>query len=213
MKTMDDAFASKLEQGAATTCLCWRLERRDGLIVALTDHDSVLIFGGHDYQPGAVLNAARFENAGGLRPGRASADGALSASAITDDDLAAGLWAGARVFVYRIDWQVPEHGILIWTGFLSEVTRSGDRFEADLISLKAELERPVGRVVSRRCDARFGDARCGLSALPGQSCDKRFETCRDVFANAVNFRGFPHLPGQDFVLSGPAANGNDGGKR
>lgn len=44
-------------------------------------------------------------------------------------------------------------------------------------------------------------------------CDKRFETCRDRFANAVNFRGFPHIPGNDFLLASPAVAGtvNDGG--
>lgn len=31
-------------------------------------------------------------------------------------------------------------------------------------------------------------------------CDKRFETCQTKFANAVNFRGFPHIPGQDVVI-------------
>ena len=31
-------------------------------------------------------------------------------------------------------------------------------------------------------------------------CDKRFESCKTKFANAVNFRSFPHLPGNDFVL-------------
>ena len=31
-------------------------------------------------------------------------------------------------------------------------------------------------------------------------CDKRPETCRDRFANALNFRGFPNIPGQDAVL-------------
>jgi uncharacterized phage protein (TIGR02218 family) len=31
-------------------------------------------------------------------------------------------------------------------------------------------------------------------------CDKRFETCRDRFANAVNFRGCPHMPGNDLML-------------
>jgi uncharacterized phage protein (TIGR02218 family) len=44
-------------------------------------------------------------------------------------------------------------------------------------------------------------------------CDKRFGTCRDRFNNAVNFRGFPHIPGNDFitryVVSGEP--GNDGG--
>lgn len=43
-------------------------------------------------------------------------------------------------------------------------------------------------------------------------CDKRFATCRDRFDNAVNFRGFPHIPGNDFVIASPDAGaGNDGG--
>jgi uncharacterized phage protein (TIGR02218 family) len=31
-------------------------------------------------------------------------------------------------------------------------------------------------------------------------CDKRFATCRDRFNNALNFRGFPHIPGNDFIV-------------
>lgn len=31
-------------------------------------------------------------------------------------------------------------------------------------------------------------------------CDKRAETCRTKFANMVNFRGFPHIPGQDAII-------------
>jgi uncharacterized phage protein (TIGR02218 family) len=31
-------------------------------------------------------------------------------------------------------------------------------------------------------------------------CDKRIETCAARFANVANFRGFPHIPGQDAVL-------------
>lgn len=43
-------------------------------------------------------------------------------------------------------------------------------------------------------------------------CDKRFATCCDRFDNAVNFRGFPHIPGNDFVIASPDAGaGNDGG--
>jgi uncharacterized phage protein (TIGR02218 family) len=43
-------------------------------------------------------------------------------------------------------------------------------------------------------------------------CDKRFATCRDRFANALNFRGFPQIPGNDFVVSYPVPGepGNDG---
>ena len=33
-------------------------------------------------------------------------------------------------------------------------------------------------------------------------CDKRFSTCVDVFSNALNFRGEPHVPGNDKLISG-----------
>jgi uncharacterized phage protein (TIGR02218 family) len=40
-------------------------------------------------------------------------------------------------------------------------------------------------------------------------CDKRFATCRDRFANGENFRGFPAIPGNDFVV-GYAVQGGPG---
>ena len=30
-------------------------------------------------------------------------------------------------------------------------------------------------------------------------CDKQVSTCADKFSNVVNFRGFPHIPGTDYV--------------
>ena len=42
-------------------------------------------------------------------------------------------------------------------------------------------------------------------------CDKRFATCRDRFANGGNFRGFPHIPGNDFVISYPVPGRGGGG--
>ncbi|MGL4496907.1 MAG: DUF2163 domain-containing protein, partial [Beijerinckiaceae bacterium] len=32
-------------------------------------------------------------------------------------------------------------------------------------------------------------------------CDKQFTTCRERFANVTNFRGFPHMPGNDHVVT------------
>lgn len=34
-------------------------------------------------------------------------------------------------------------------------------------------------------------------------CDKQLATCRDRFANTANFRGFPHIPGNDFIMTYP----------
>jgi len=43
-------------------------------------------------------------------------------------------------------------------------------------------------------------------------CDKRPETCRLKFHNFLNFRGFPHIPGEDWAMSYPVKSGlNTGG--
>jgi len=43
-------------------------------------------------------------------------------------------------------------------------------------------------------------------------CDKRAETCRAEFGNFANFRGCPHIPGEDWLLAYPRKGaGNTGG--
>ncbi|MEZ5987246.1 MAG: DUF2163 domain-containing protein [Hyphomonas sp.] len=215
MRLMTSEFAARLASGATTTCLCWRLTRGDGFVLATTEHDRALVVDGVTYRPGGALEAGSFTQSAGFAPGQAAAGGVLADEAITEADLAAGLWDGARVDVLRVDWERPDLFVQVWSGRLSEVTRGPGGFSAELVSLKADLERPVGRVYARACDAVLGDARCGVDtgAFPGLACDQRFETCRDMFGNQENFRGFPHLPGAEFVLEGPAASGNNGGKR
>jgi len=46
-------------------------------------------------------------------------------------------------------------------------------------------------------------------------CDKQFTTCKDKFSNVANFRGFPHIPGNDFVIENAKAGDpeNDGESR
>lgn len=83
-------------------------------------------------------------------------------------------------------------------GRRSEVLRHVRDGDGDHIELWQAMAEPIG----------IGDA-FAISA----GCDKRFSTCRNRFDNAVNFRGFPHMPGNDFALSYPLAGGrNDGGR-
>lgn len=38
-------------------------------------------------------------------------------------------------------------------------------------------------------------------------CDRRASTCREKFSNFINFRGFPHIPGEDWLRSNPSTSG------
>ena len=81
-----------------------------------------------------------------------------------------------------------DYGLLTWTsgansGYSMEVkryTQSGGRFEL-------QLKMPY--------DVQPGD---GFNVYAG--CDKTLTTCRDRFANVINFRGEPHLPGMDELM-------------
>lgn len=87
------------------------------------------------------------------------------------------------------------------TGFATEIRSHREDGSAIVLQLWQAAPQPI--VV--------GDA---FTTQPG--CDKRFITCRSRFANSVNFRGFPHLPGNDFIIGGtgaghPGAGPFDGG--
>ena len=72
----------------------------------------------------------------------------------------------------------------------------------------------AGRAVEvKRHTRRAADAMIELWQAPGAplqpgdaftvtaGCDKQHATCRSKFSNAVNYRGFPHMPGNDFLAS------------
>jgi uncharacterized phage protein (TIGR02218 family) len=44
-------------------------------------------------------------------------------------------------------------------------------------------------------------------------CDKQFGTCRKKFGNTLNFRGFPHVPGNDFMLRVASRRDTNDGKK
>lgn len=46
----------------------------------------------------------------------------------------------------------------------------------------------------------------GAAFVITAGCDKRFATCRAKFTNSANFRGFPHMPGNDALQAGPQNN-------
>ncbi|MFQ8433709.1 phage BR0599 family protein [Amaricoccus sp. W119] len=91
---------------------------------------------------------------------------------------------------------------------------------ASALSPRADSQRPADldqrrqRRPRRRGDAaregrrRQSDAARGAGARDRRGdgftlvagCDKTAATCASKFANIANFRGFPHIPGQDTVL-------------
>jgi uncharacterized phage protein (TIGR02218 family) len=53
--------------------------------------------------------------------------------------------------------------------------------------------------------APAGEVTAGTAVELVEGCDKLLTTCSERFANAANFRGEPHLPGNDLLTRYPGA--------
>tara|TARA_R110000868_G_scaffold322583_2_gene583534 strand:+ start:4480 stop:5124 length:645 start_codon:yes stop_codon:yes gene_type:complete len=208
---------ASLDAGVTTHAWCWRVARGDGAVFGFTDHDRDLVFDGATYRAGSGFGGEGAECRLGLAPSQDDLAGALDNDVLTEADLAAGLWAGARVESWRVDWSDTGQRVMTAVGELGEIRRLDGRFEAELLGLPHRLERVTGRVFTRRCDAVLGDARCGVDpehAGFALGCDRRLSTCRDRFANTANFRGFPYMVGNDVLQASAAGEPvRDGGSR
>ncbi len=281
MKTIDPSLAEHISGGVTTLCQCWQVIRPDGTVFAFTDHDRPVSFDGDTYEPATGFDASEAVSQTGFATGGVDIYGALSSDRLLEEDLAAGLYDGAEVRAFLVNWSTPEERHLLRVGHLGEVVREDSAFCAEIRSLASLLDQPQGRVFRHGCDADLGDARCKIelntpefrgegiataaasrrqfdaSGLDGfaegwfergrlewtsganigragevrahrttdgvaqielwqpvqhaieagdafivtAGCDKLFSTCRAKFDNAENFRGFPHMPGNDFALS------------
>ena len=279
MKELPSGLESHLASGETTLCWCWRLIRRDGVVMGFTDHDRDVTFGGTVYEAAAGMTASEIRDSVGLGVDNLEVTSAMTSERLAEADLAAGIYDNAEVEIYRVNWTAPAEHVLMRKGNLGEVKRSGTAFAAEVRGLAHLLQQTKGRIFQYACDADLGDGRCrvglanatytgsgalqsidsprrftvsGIDAfasgwfthglltftsgaaegqqvevkshaqaagivtvelwsqarlplVPDQTftvsagCDKRLATCRAKFANAVNFRGFPHMPGNDFL--------------
>lgn len=216
MRALPDALVAAVEGGAASLCTCWLLLRTDGARLGFTDHDRPLLVEGALCSAASGWTAGAAASALGFDPGDASAAGALDSAALTEADIAAGLYDGAALETWRVDWSDPSVRVRLRRGVLRRLVRTGGAFTAEVEGPLAVLERTAGRSFDRTCDAQLGDARCrvDLTAFPGATCDKRWATCTGVFANALNFQGFPDIPGDDFLAVSAGTDGPaDGSSR
>jgi uncharacterized phage protein (TIGR02218 family) len=79
------------------------------------------------------------------------------------------------------------------------------------VMIKADALTETGRVLDLWHATGAGLA-VGDSVRLVAGCDRRAASCQDKFANFLNFRGFPHVPGEDWLTSYPVSTGlNDGG--
>lgn len=182
---------SWLEGELTTLALCWRIERRDGVTIGLTAHDRDIVWDGlvHRAAPGMVPSA--ITRGAGLDPASMDVTGALTSDAISEADLLAGRWDGARVAIFACDWTDPANQVALGEGMIGAIETSAGTLTAELRGAMAALERPVVETTSAECRAELGDARCRV-AMAGR---RRFASVTAIADNVLTLDAEAPLAG------------------
>jgi uncharacterized phage protein (TIGR02218 family) len=143
--------------------LCWKLTRRDGVVLAFTNHDRDIQRSDGLYQSLPGFNPSAIATSAGLDADNFELAGALTHASITKNDLWAGRYDGARVHVSMVDWQNPVAVTDIATVMLGDVEADGQTFKVETLGATALLDRSVVETVSPECRAQLGDARCKVA--------------------------------------------------
>lgn len=205
-----DALAAHLGGGVTSVCRAWAVTRRDGVVLGFTDHDRALQFEGIEFRASSGLTARAIEQTTGLAVDNTEAVGALSDPAIREDHIGMGLFDGAEVRSWLVNWADVSARRLVFRGSLGEIERQGKAFRAELRGLAEALNQPGGRVYQKPCSAVLGDAACGVDVLGPE-----FSTEADVVSVSGGcelvlpaLSGFPEgwfTRGRVVVLNGSAA--------
>lgn len=163
MKTLPAGLQTHLDTGSTTLCWCWRVTRTDSTKLGFTDHDKDVTFDGTIFEASTGFTASDLQQSIGLAVDDVDAAGALSSSALDEDDLSAGLYDNAAVEIWRVNWEDVAERVLMMSGSMGEVRRGAVAFTAELRSLAHELGQEKGRTYQYACDADLGDTRCGVN--------------------------------------------------
>lgn len=217
MRELSPELINSLSQSVTTFCTAWKLELKDGRVFGFSEHDRDLVIDGVTYSADSSLTESEAEHRLGFASDNGAIEGVLDAASISESDITDGILQEAKLSRLKVNWQNPTQFIVISVGELGQVTTRRDHYEIEWLGLSHKLGRLTGRVFSKKCDASFGDVRCGVDASQfpdGTVCPKTLEACRHQFGNVINFRGFPFLLGDDGLYSGPKEGApKDGGSR
>jgi uncharacterized phage protein (TIGR02218 family) len=160
MRNISTDFKAHLKTGATTVCRCWKIVRKDGTEFGFSDHDNDLQFEGTVFEAGSGLDATALQSANGLSVDNTEAAGALSSAGITENDIAAGKFDGAEVFIWLVNWQNSDQRYLSFRGYIGEISYGRSAFTAELRGVTDKLNTRIGRSYLKQCTALLGDEAC-----------------------------------------------------
>lgn len=173
---------SHYHQLCTTLTRCLRIERRDGKVIALTEHDTDLVIDNITYQSSIGYTPTALSMQANAAVNTVDIEGILSIAGIARKDIAQGLFDQAQIFVFEVNYENISQGFLpLMRGFWGECQLYEHRYVTEFVSLSQVLQQSIGELYSTTCRATLGDQRCGVKladyVMEGVVTDVDLDNC------------------------------------
>ncbi len=170
MKTISPSLLQHLQDCVTTLATCFKITRLDGVVYGFTSWDRPLVLDGVSYQATESLVSSALESTSDLTPDNVDIQGALNHDVLDAVDLMSGVYDGASVDVFRVNYQDLPTSLMdtriLWLrrAVIATVSFENGRFVAELRGLTEKLKKAHLDLYSPTCRARrLGDWSCGIS--------------------------------------------------
>lgn len=163
MKSASTALATHVAGETMTLATCWKVTRGDGTVLGFTDHDQDITFSSVLYQASTGYTRSAIHTIANLSVDNLDIESALNSDTLDAADLRAGLWDGAEVEIFLVNWQNLGQGkVTLKRGTIGQVELKDSVFRAELRGLTQALQQQIVELYTPDCRADLGDARCTI---------------------------------------------------
>lgn len=162
MKEIEVALDEHLASSATKTLwTCLYIQRKDEEEYGFVEGDQDLEIDDILYEAAGSYTSSNVDTDGSLGTGSLEIVGFLNSARITEEDLDAGVWDGARYRIFQVNWKDLTQGTLeIRRGTFGQVKLDDDTYTVELRPLSQAYQTRLLQFVTPGCTAVFGDAKC-----------------------------------------------------
>ncbi len=174
MRTIPSGVATHLAGRVTKLAVCWKVVRRDSILILGTEHDKDIVIASGTYEgtykaragitgsnvaSSSDLAVDNLEVTGTLNPGD------LALVDLSAPDIEAGLLDNADVTLFVVNWAAPNDGqVVLRTGTIGNISRTSEgQYKTELRGLTQALSQTIVRTYGVTCDAELGDSRCTVN--------------------------------------------------
>jgi len=163
MKNISNELKIHLSGEVTTIATCWKVTRRDAVVLAFTNHDENLNIDSINYLANSGFTSSAIVSDNNLAVDNLEIEGILDSSLISEQDILAGRYDFAEIEVFIVNYQDLSQGKLVLrNGWFGEIKQEGGKFSAEMRGISEKLSHVIGEVYSPSCRVKLGSTKCGI---------------------------------------------------